>query len=122
VASFKPLARRIVKDYTVQGWTMDAWAPKKGHMFTEEYFERQSRQIREIRMSKRKFDQKVTDISATAFDNDKDAKTTRNFFKLAQNKLHFAVHRHTADELIVESAYADKEHMGLTTFGNRAAW
>jgi hypothetical protein len=109
-------AGQIVKDYTIQGWTMDVDRLKKGHMFTDEYFERQLQHIREIRLSERKFYQKVTDIYATAFDYDKDAKTTQDFFKLVQNKLHFAVHRHTAAELIVERADAEKEHMGLTTW------
>jgi hypothetical protein len=113
---FRKWAGQIVKDYTVQGWTMDVQRLKKGHMFTDEYFERQLQQIREIRLSERKFYQKVTDIYATSFDYDKDAKTTRDFFKLVQNKLHYAVHRHTAAELIVERADADKEHMGLTTW------
>ena len=113
---FRKWAGQIVKDYTIQGWTMDADRLKKGHMFTDEYFERQLQQIREIRLSERKFYQKVTDIYATAFDYDKDAKTTREFFKLVQNKLHYAVHRHTAAELIVERADAEKEHMGLTTW------
>jgi hypothetical protein len=85
-------------------------------MFTDEYFERQLQTIREIRLSERKFYQKVTDIYATSFDYDKDAKTTRLFFKMVQNKLHYAVHRHTAAELIVERADADKEHMGLKTW------
>jgi len=113
---FRKWAGQIVKDYTIQGWTMDADRLKKGHMFTDEYFERQLQQIREIRLSERKFYQKVTDIYATSFDYDKDAGTTREFFKLVQNKLHYAVHRHTAAELIVERADADKEHMGLTTW------
>ena len=69
-------------------------------MFTDEYFERQLQQIREIRLSERKFYQKVTDLYATAFDYDKNAKTTRQFFQTVQNKMHFAVHRHTAAELI----------------------
>ena len=91
---------------------------EKGHMFTDEYFERQLQQIREIRLSERKFYQKVTDLYATAFDYDKDAKTTRLFFQTVQNKLHYAAHRHTAAELIVERADATKEHMGLTTWEN----
>jgi len=113
---FRKWAGQIVKDYTIQGWVMDVDRLKKGHMFTDEYFERQLQTIREIRLSERKFYQKVTDIYATAFDYDKDAKTTREFFKMVQNKLHYAVHRHTAAELIVERADADKEHMGLTTW------
>jgi len=113
---FRKWAGQIVKDYTIQGWTMDVDRLKKGHLFTDEYFERQLQHIREIRLSERKFYQKVTDIYATAFDYDKDAKTTREFFKLVQNKLHYAVHRHTAAELIVERADAEKKHMGLTTW------
>ena len=113
---FRKWARQIVKDYTIQGWTMDVERLKKGHMFTDEYFERQLQLIREIRLSERKFYQKVTDIYATAFDYDKSAKTTQDFFKLVQNKLHYAVHRYTAAELIVERASSDKKHMGLTTW------
>ncbi len=113
---FRKWASQIVKDYTIQGWTMDVDRLKKGHMFTDEYFERQLQYIREIRLSERKFYQKVTDIYATAFDYDKDAKTTQEFFKLVQNKMHWAVHRHTAAELIVERADAEKEHMGLTAW------
>ena len=115
---FRKWAGQIVKDHTIQGWTMDVERLKKGHMFTDEYFERQLEQIREIRLSERKFYQKVTDLYATAFYYDKDAKTTRLFFQTVQNKMHFAVHRHTAAELIVERADASKEHMGLTTWEN----
>lgn len=115
---FRKWAGQIVKDHTIQGWTMDVERLKKGHMFTDEYFERQLEQIREIRLSERKFYQKVTDLYATAFDYDKDAKTTRLFFQTVQNKMHFVVHRHTAAELIVERADANKEHMGLTTWEN----
>ena len=105
---FRKWAGQIVKDHTIQGWTMDVERLKKGHMFTDEYFERQLEQIREIRLSERKFYQKVTDLYATAFDYDKDAKTTRLFFQTVQNKMNFAVHRHTAAELIVERADANK--------------
>lgn len=111
---FRKWAGQIVKDYTLQGWTMDVERLKKGHLFTDEYFDRQLEYIREIRLSERKFYQKVTDLYATAFDYDKDALTTREFFALVQNKLHWAVHRHTATELIVSRADADKENMGLT--------
>ena len=111
---FRKWATGIVKDYTIQGWTMDVERLKKGHMFTDEYFERQLEYIREIRLSERKFYQKVTDLYATAFDYDKQAATTREFFALVQNKLHWAVHRHTAAELIVERADAGRQHMGLT--------
>lgn len=113
---FRKWSGQIVKDYTIQGWTMDKERLKKGHMFTDEYFERQLQNIREIRLSERKFYQKITDLYATAFDYDKDAKTTRLFFQTVQNKMHWAVHRHTAAELIVERADAEKEYMGLTTW------
>jgi hypothetical protein len=113
---FRKWAGQIVKDYTIQGWTMDKERLIKGHMFTDEYFDRQLQYIREIRLSERKFYQKVTDLYATAFDYDKDAKTTKEFFKMVQNKMHWAVHRHTAAELIVERASAEKEHMGLTNW------
>ena len=115
---FRKWAGQIVKDHTIQGWTMDRERLIKGHMFTDEYFERQLQYIREIRLSERKFYQKVTDLYATAFDYDRNAKTTKLFFQTVQNKLHYAVHRHTAAELIYERADAEKEHMGLTTWEN----
>jgi len=113
---FRKWANKIVKDYTIQGWTMDVERLKKGHLFTDEYFERQQAVIREIRLSERKFYQKVTDLYATAFDYDRSAQTTREFFALVQNKLHWAVHRHTAAEVIVARADADKLYMGLTSW------
>jgi hypothetical protein len=113
---FRKWARQIVKDYTIQGWTMDVERLKKGHMFTDEYFERQLQLIREIRLSERKFYQKITDIYTTSFDYDKTAKTTQNFFKLVQNKLHYAVHRNTAAELIYKRANAKEKNMGLTSW------
>ena len=115
---FRKWAGQIVKDYTIQGWTMDVERLKKGTLFTDEYFDRQLENIREIRLSERKFYQKVTDLYATAFDYDKDSKTTRIFFKTVQNKMHYATHRHTAAELIVERADSTKEHMGLTSWEN----
>jgi hypothetical protein len=113
---FRKWAAQIVKDYTIQGWAMDVPRLKKGHMFTDEYFDRQLELIREIRLSERMFNQKITDIYATAIDYDKSAKTTRVFFAKVQNKLHFAVHGSTAAEVIYDRADADKEHMGLTTW------
>ena len=115
---FRKWAGQIVKDYTIQGWTMDVERLKKGTLFTDEYFDRQLENIREIRLSERKFYQKVTDLYATAFDYDKDASTTKLFFQTVQNKLHYATHRHTDAELIVERADAQKEHMGLTSWDN----
>lgn len=113
---FRKWAGQIVKDYTIQGWAMDVERLKKGHMFTDEYFDRQLAYIREIRLSERKFYQKVTDLYATAFDYDASAQTTREFFALVQNKLHWATHRHTAAELIVARADAGKQHMGLSAW------
>ena len=113
---FRKWARQIVKDYTIQGWTMDVDRLKQAHQFDKEFFKRQLQKIREIRLSERMFYQKVTDIYTTSVDYDPTARTTINFFKMVQNKLHYAVHRHTAAELVVKRADADKEHMGLTTW------
>jgi hypothetical protein len=115
-ARLRKWAGQIVKDYAILGWTMDVDRLKNGHMFTDEYFERQLQKIHEIRLSERKFYQKVTDLYATAFDYDKDAKTTKDFFKLTLKKLHFAVYRHAATELIVERVNSDKERKRLTTW------
>ena len=87
-----------------------------GTILTEKYFEEQLQRIREIRLSERKFYQKITDIYATSIDYDAKSKTTRNFFAKVQNKLHWAIHGHTAAEVIYERADAEKEHMGLTTW------
>lgn len=113
---FRKWAGQIVKDYTIQGWTMDVERLKKGHRFTNEFFDRQLELIREIRLSERRFYQKVTDLYATAVDYDRDAKTTREFFAMVQNKMHWAVHRHTAAEVIVKRADAGKPNMGLTSW------
>jgi len=113
---FRKWARQIVKDYTIQGWTMDVDRLKQTHQFDKEFFKRQLQKIREIRLSERMFYQKVTDIYATSVDYDPSSSITLNFFKKVQNKLHFAVHRHTAPELIVERANAKKDHMGLETW------
>ncbi len=113
---FRKWARQIVKDYTIQGWTMDSERLKKANQFDKEFFERQLQKIREIRLSERMFYQKVTDIYATSVDYDPSAPTTITFFKIVQNKLHYAVHRHTAPELILERSDADKKNMGLTTW------
>ena len=114
---FRKWANAIVKDYTIQGWAMDSDRLKNGgSVLTKEYFDHLLEQIREIRMSERRFYQKITDIYATALDYDKSAKTTRLFFAEVQNKLHWAIHRHTAAELIMERANAEKPHMGLTSW------
>ncbi|MCL2181126.1 MAG: virulence RhuM family protein, partial [Treponema sp.] len=114
---FRKWANKIVKDYTIQGWVMDEERLKHGGtILTEDYFEKQLDKIREIRLSERRFYQKITDIYATALDYDKTAKTTREFFAKVQNKLHFAVHGNTAAEVIFNRANAEQEHMGLTTW------
>ena len=114
---FRKWANGIVKDYTIKGWVMDDERLKNGgSVLTTEYFDRLLEQIREIRLSERRFYQKITDIYATALDYDRTAKTTKQFFAKVQNKMHYAVHGHTAAELIYERADADKPHMGLTTW------
>ncbi len=114
---FRKWANGIVKDYTIKGWVMDDERLKNGgSVLTVEYFDRLLEQIREIRLSERRFYQKITDIYSTALDYDRTAKTTKQFFAKVQNKMHYAVHGHTAAELIYERADADKPHMGLTTW------
>ena len=114
---FRKWVNTIAKDYTIKGWAMDSERLKNGgSILTEKYFEELLSEIREIRMSERKFYQKITDIYATSIDYDKTAKATKNFFANVQNKLHWAIHKHTAAELIMERADATKHNMGLTTW------
>ena len=114
---FRKWANGIVKDYTIQGWAMDDERLKNGgSVLTKEYFDHLLERIREIRLSERWFYQKITDIYATALDYDTSAKTTKEFFAKVQNKLHWAIHRHTAAELIMERADAERPHMGLTSW------
>ena len=114
---FRKWVNHIVKAYTIKGWVMDDERLKNGGtVLTDRYFEEQLEKIREIRLSERKFYQKITDIYATSLDYDKSAKTTKEFFAKVQNKMHFAVHGNTAAEVIYERSDADKEHMGLTTW------
>lgn len=114
---FRKWANQIVKDYTIQGWAMDdARLKKGGSILTKDYFEKQLEKIREIRLSERRFYQKITDIYATAIDYDRTAKSTQRFFATVQNKMHYSIHGHTAAELIYERADATKEHMGLTSW------
>ena len=117
---FRKWANGIVKDYTIKGWVIDDERLKNGgSVLTVEYFDRLLEQIREIRLSERRFYQKITDIYATALDYDRTSKTTKQFFAKVQNKMHYAVHGHTAAELIYERADADKPHMGLATWSKR---
>ena len=114
---FRKWANHIVKEYTIKGWAMDDERLKNsGSVLTEKYFEKLLERIREIRLSERKFYQKITDLYATALDYDKDAKSTRTFFKKVQNKMHYAIHGNTAAEVIYHRADATKDYMGLTTW------
>lgn len=114
---FRKWANQIVKDFTIKGWVMDDERLKNdGSILTKKYFEEQLERIREIRMSKRKFYQKITDIYATSIDYDKTAKATIRFFSSVQNKLHYAVSGNTAAEIIYNRADSQKENMGLTSW------
>lgn len=113
---FRRWATGVLRDFALCGYVLDKERMKNGSFLGEDYFERLLEEIREIRLSERRFYQKITDIYATAMDYDKNAETTRLFFARVQNKLHYAVHRHTAAELIYERADAGAEHMGLTTW------
>jgi len=114
---FRKWANSIVKDYTIQGWVMDEDRLKNGgSVLTTEYFEKQLEKIREIRMSERRFYQKITDLYATALDYDPSATATKRFFAAVQNKLHYAIHGQTAAEVIYDRADAQKENMGLTSW------
>lgn len=113
---FRKWANTIVKDYTIKGWVMDDIRLKDGGFLTDKYFDAQLERIREIRMSERKFYQKITDLYATSLDYDPQAPATTRFYATVQNKLHYAIHGHTAAELILERANAEKDHMGLTTW------
>ena len=115
---FRKWVNQIAKEYTIKGWVMDDERLKRGTYLTEKYFDEQLERIREIRASERKFYQKITDLYATAIDYDKNAAATRRFYATVQNKMHYAVHGHTAAELIVERADHTKEHMGLTTWAD----
>ena len=115
---FRKWVNQIAKDYTIKGWVMDDERLKRGTYLTEKYFDEQLERIREIRASERKFYQKITDLYATAIDYDKNSAATKRFYATVQNKMHFAVHGHTASELIVERADHTKEHMGLTTWAD----
>lgn len=113
---FRKWVNQIAKEYTIKGWVMDDERLKRGTYLTDKYFEEQLARVREIRASERKFYQKVTDLYATAVDYDKTAKMTKRFYATVQNKMHFAVHGHTAAELIMDRANSEREHMGLTTW------
>ena len=113
---FRKWVNQIAKEYTIKGWVMDDERLKRGTYLTDKYFEEQLERVREIRASERLFYQKITDLYATAVDYDKTAASTRRFYATVQNKMHYAVHGHTAAELIMERADSTREHMGLTTW------
>lgn len=114
---FRKWATTIIKEYTIKAYAMDDERIKSGgSILTEQYFEEQLQRIREIRISERKFYQKITDIYTTAIDYDMTAQATKRFFATVQNKLHWAIHGQTAAEVIVDRADAEKQHMGLTTW------
>lgn len=115
---FRQWATSVLREYAIRGYVLDRKRMENGTFLDEDYFEHLLAEIREIRLSERRFYQKLTDIYATAIDYNRDAPTTRLFFKMMQNKMHYAVHGKTAAELIVERADAEQEHMGLTSWEN----
>jgi hypothetical protein len=115
---FRQWATGVLRDYSIRGYVLDKERLKNGAFLSKEYYENLLAEIREIRASERRFYQKITDIYATAMDYDPAADTTQTFFATVQNKLHFAIHGHTAAELIVTRADSKKERMGLTTWKN----
>ena len=115
---FRQWCTFVLRQFAIRGYVLDHKRMENGAFLGVDYFEHLLAEIREIRLSERRFYQKLTDIYVTAIDYNKDAPTTRLFFKKVQNKMHYAVHGHTATELIIERANANKEHMGLTTWEN----
>lgn len=115
---FRQWATGVLRDFAIRGYVLDKERLKNGALFSKEYFENLLVEIREIRASERRFYQKITDIYATAMDYRPEAVITKDFFATVQNRLHFAIHGHTAAELIVKRADSSKEHMGLTTWKN----
>ena len=113
---FRKWVNQIASEYTIKGWVMDDERLKQGAYLTDKYFDEQLERVREIRASERRFYQKVTDLYATAIDYDKDANVTKRFYATVQNKMHFAIHGHTAAELILKRADSQKDYMGLTTW------
>ena len=115
---FRQWCTFILRQFAIRGYVIDKKRMENGSFIGEDYFEHMLAEIREIRLRERRFYQKLTDIYATSIDYNRDAPTTRLFFKKVQNKMHYAVHGHTAAELIIDRANAEKEHMGLTTWEN----
>jgi hypothetical protein len=117
-AAFRQWSTGVLRDFTLRGYVMDRKRMENGAFLDDDYFERLLEQIREIRLSERRFHQKITDIYATAMDYDSQSQVTRDFFAKVQNKMHYAVHGHTSIELIAKRADANPEHMGLTNWAN----
>lgn len=115
---FRQWCTFVLRQFAIRGYVIDKKRMENGSFIGEDYFEHLLAEIREIRLSERRFYQKLTDIYATSIDYNRDAPTTRLFFKKVQNKMYYAVHGHTAAELIIDRANAEKEHMGLTTWEN----
>ena len=115
---FRQWATAVLQQFAIRGYVVDKKRMENGTFLGEDYFEHLLAEIREIRLSERRLYQKLTDIYATSMDYNRDSPTTRSFYKRIQNKIHYAVHGHTAAELILERADADKEHMGLITWEN----
>src|SRR5690606_2071184 len=115
---FRQWATSVLKDFAVRGYVLDKERLKNGTFLNQEYFDHLLAEIREIRASERRFYQKITDIYSTAIDYNPDTETTQTFFASVQNKLHFAIHGHTAAEVITKRADSEKENMGLTTWKN----
>ncbi len=115
---FRQWATQVVKEYAIKGYVLDRKRMENGTFIDEDYFEHLLEEIREIRLSERRFYQKITDIYATSIDYNKDAPTTKEFFAKVQNKLHYAIHQHTAAELIVKRADSKRDYMGLTSWKN----
>lgn len=113
---FRQWCTYVLRQFAIRGYVIDKKRMENGSFINEDYFEHLLAEIREIRLSERRFYQKLTDIYATSIDYNRDAPTTRMFFKKVQNKIHYAIHGYTAAELIVTRADADKEHMGLTSW------
>lgn len=115
---FRQWATQVLKEFAIKGFVLDKKRLENGSFLGEAYFEQLLEQIREIRLSERKFYQKITDIYATSLDYNRDDTITKDFFAKVQNKLHYAIHGHTASELIVKRADSQKEFMGLTSWEN----
>ncbi|MBI5064592.1 virulence RhuM family protein [Candidatus Woesearchaeota archaeon] len=115
---FRIWATKVIKEFAIKGYVLDKKRLENGNFLNQNYFDELLAEIREIRLSERNFYQKITDIYATSLDYDKNAETTKEFFAKVQNKLHYAIHKHTAPELIVKRADSEKEHMGLTSWKN----